>query len=56
VILENRFENYSVPKQFANLMNPRIGLPRIRYTDNEEGRELFWAKLDSFVPSWTFYQ
>jgi hypothetical protein len=53
IILENRFEKYYVPRHFASLMRPGIGISRIRYTDSEEGRELFWAKLDSFIPAWT---
>ncbi|KAK2141429.1 hypothetical protein LSH36_1101g01009 [Paralvinella palmiformis] len=53
VILENRFERYSVPKHFANMMHPNVGVARVRYTDNEEGLSLFWAKLDKFLPAWS---
>ena len=53
LILDSRLDHYPVPKNLANLMNPGVGVPRLRYTDNAEGRELFWAKLDAFVPSWT---
>ncbi len=52
VILENRLERYKIPKQFATLMNPNLGIHRVRYTNNEDGQELFWAKLDTFIPAW----
>ena len=53
VILENRFERCSVPKHFASMMHPNVGLTRIRYTDIEGGLSLFWAKLDRFLPAWS---
>jgi len=54
VILENRFENYSIPGHFANMMHPNVGLTRVRYTNSEEGRSLFWAKLNGFLPAWSY--
>lgn len=53
LILENRFEQYSVPKRFASLMHPNIGLSRVRYTDGEDARSLLWATIDQFIPAWS---
>jgi hypothetical protein len=53
LILEAEFQHYSVPRAFSNLMNPHIGICRLRFTANEDGRDLFWAELGRFIPAWT---
>ncbi len=53
VIMETQLELYPIPGRFVSLMSPHIGITRVRYTENEEGNALFWAKMEAFLPSWT---
>jgi hypothetical protein len=53
LIMENQLDHYNKPGAFASLMNPKVCLSRLRYPQNEDGRQLFWAKLESFIPSWS---
>jgi Leucine-rich repeat (LRR) protein len=50
VIMENRFEEYQIPSRFASLINPNLDSYRLRYTDDEDGQRLFWAKLSMLIP------
>ena len=47
VILE-----YPLPEQHVQVLSDYVGVRRLRFTDNESGRALFWARLDSFLPAW----
>ena len=55
IVLETEFQNYSVPRAFRNLMNPKLGIRRLRYTADEDGQDLFWGELCRFLPNWTCY-
>ena len=55
LVLETEFHYYSTPAAFRNLLNPKLGISRIRWTADEDGRELFWGELSRFMPAWTHY-
>ena len=55
LVLETEFHNYSTPAAFRNLLNPKLGITRIRWTADEDGRELFWGELSRLMPAWTHY-
>ena len=53
LVLETEFRNYSVPRDFRNLLNPKLGIRRLRFTADEDGQDLFWGELSRFLPGWT---
>ena len=45
----NHLDQYTIPKAFTNLFNPKVGIYRLRYTTDPDGRQLFWSKLEAFI-------
>ena len=44
----NSLDQYTIQKAFTNLFNPQVGISRLRYPEDPDGRQLFWRKLEAF--------
>ena len=50
LVMEDRFAEYSQPKHLQKLLTRKHGVQIMRYTRDANGQNMFWSKLEQFIP------